>query len=141
MLVPILSEFEDERLVLNLEQRPQKTTKIFDSFGDCRNLKRIMSSIFQMKNNPSNCTTFMQNILEQPSLFNAMIKKFIFLYNTKKYVKVLRHLYKYPTKPSLEDFYLSNKVTKNSSIMLESSQYLQKLTNNFEVKNYDYYKN
>jgi len=131
LIVPILSEFEDERIVLNLEQRPQKTTKIFDAFGDCRNLKIILSSIFQSQNdnlvkkNSANFSDFINNIVKFPALFESMDKKYISFFAPKKEQKQLRFLYKYPTKSNLEDFYCSNKSTKNSSIMLESSQFLR----------------
>tara|TARA_R110000764_G_C11029072_1_gene385114 strand:+ start:17120 stop:17332 length:213 start_codon:yes stop_codon:yes gene_type:complete len=45
--VPILSEYEEENVYLNLEQRPQKTNKTFTKFFDARSLQKILLSTFE----------------------------------------------------------------------------------------------
>lgn len=66
MAVPILSEHEEERIFLNLEQRPQKTGKVFDKYFDSRAVTKILRSIFvneiaKVKNLLSNNNAFLKN--------------------------------------------------------------------------------
>lgn len=134
IIVPILSEFEDERIYLNLEQRPQKTYKIFNSFFDSRSVKTILSSVFE--NNTVDLdnlhSKFLHEMIENPLLFDGLNINFSFLcYEDKKSFNNINYLYKYPTKSSIEDFYCSNKSTKNSKIMQQSSQYLRRISSNF----------
>jgi hypothetical protein len=43
----------------------------------------------------------------------------------------VNYVYKYPTKSNVEDFYCSNKWTRNSNIMQQSSQTLRRNSFNF----------
>jgi len=134
LIVPVLSEFEDERIYLNLEQRPQKTYKIFNSFFDSRNIKTILLSAFENNNIDNNSlhSKFLYEMIENPLLFDGLNNNFSFLcYGDKKSYNTINYLYKYPTKSNIEDFYCSNKSTKNSKIMQQSSQYLRRISSNF----------
>jgi len=135
MLVPTLSEFEDERIVLNLEHRAQKTSKTFDSFGDARNLKQLLISLFNnievKSENNIKFYNFVQNIVENGNLFEKTSKKNIQLFNNKENIIFNACLSKYPIKSSIEDFYCSTNYTKNSPTMLNSTNYLRSVTNNF----------
>jgi len=132
-IVPIFSEFEDDRILLNLEQRPQKITQIFNSFGDCRSLKNLLLSLFFKSGivPVTKSSSFIEELASSSGMFDNMTKKYISLFNSSKHTMSLNYLTKYPTKANLEDFYLSNKTTKNSPTMMESSQYLRKLSSNF----------
>lgn len=132
-IVPILSEFEEERIVLNLEQRPQKTYKTFSSFFDARNAKNILNSIFIENNSKKNLSSeFLYEIVENSSLFDDINRKYTSLfYNNKDLFNKTKYLYKYPAKSNIEDFYCTNKSTKNSKVMQQSSQYLRKLSSNY----------
>lgn len=135
IIVPILSEFEDERILLNLEQRPQKTSQVFSSFFDSRSVRKILHSIFEkningLENNILTHSEFLNEIIENPTLFDNINKNFSALFYINN--KTINYLYKYPTKSNIEDFYCSNKTTKNSKVMQQSSQYLRKLSSNFK---------
>jgi NADH dehydrogenase/NADH:ubiquinone oxidoreductase subunit G len=128
LIVPILSEFEDERVVLNTEHRPQKTYKTFDSFFDGRRLQNVLESLFEKKGADNKYSSFITEIVEAPSLFDTLYVSYsslFFLDNSFKQVS------KYPVKSNLEDFYCSTKFTKNSKVMLQSSQYLRRKSSNF----------
>jgi NADH dehydrogenase/NADH:ubiquinone oxidoreductase subunit G len=129
LIVPLLSEFEDERLVLNTECRPQKTNKTFGSFFDGRSLKTILFSLFEKIDFKSESFfKHLEETIENPSLFD----KSVYLYTSLLYnTPALKRVSKFPIKSTLEDFYCSTKTTKNSKVMLESSQYLRKISSNF----------
>lgn len=135
-IVPLLSEFEEERTILNLEQRPQKTSTIFNSFFDARRLKNILLSLFSKKESEliflkdhSNFLTEMTNNLNLFDNRQNLYSKLCF--NEKNYLNNSKFLYKYPIKSNLEDFYRSNTLTKNSKLMQQSSQFLRLNSNNF----------
>lgn len=135
IVVPILSEFEDERIYLNLEQRPQKTNKTFSSYFDARNLNNILISMFEnfkIKTQINNHWNFLNEIVENYWLFDEINKIYSSLnYKTINFVKHIEQLSKYPTKSNLEDFYCSNKTTKNSINMLQCSQQVRKIRTSF----------
>jgi hypothetical protein len=126
-----LSEFEDERIVLNLEQRPQKTYQILNSFFDGRRVKNLFCSLFG-ESKISSYSEFLIEMVNNPLLFDSVNKKYFFLLNDKATNNgVLKYLYKYPTKSIIEDFYISTKSTKNSKTMQQSSQFFRKNSSNF----------
>lgn len=142
-IVPLLSEFEEKRIFLNLEQRPQKTYEIFTRFFDARAVEKILFSLFQRYSFYTNSssfkvTTLLQNnfhdfiyeILKIPSLFDSIDNVYTYLIHDKNFD--INYVYKLPTKPNLEDFYCSNKWTKNSNVMQQSSQTLRKTSFNFK---------
>lgn len=135
-IIPILSEFEEDRVLLNLEQRPQKTKKSFLRFFEARSFKKIIYSIFdrsfislKMKN-PEYNSRFIYEIVKKPWLFQNRTNLFSYLCY-KLNSKNVDFVYKYPVKPNLEDFYCSNKTSKNSLIMQKSSQAKRKINTNF----------
>lgn len=135
MVVPILSEFEDERVLLNLEQRPQKTNRTFSSYFDARSLNNILISTFEnfkIQNKINSHWNFLNEIVENYWLFDEINKIYGTLnYKTLNFVKHIEQLSKYPTKSNLEDFYCSNKATKNSINMLQCSQQIRTIRTNF----------
>lgn len=141
VIVPILSEFEEERTFLNLEQRPQKTNKTFSSYFDARNLNIILVSIFEnlkFKDKMNNHENFLNEIVKNYWLFNEINKIYTNLsYKNNNFIKHIEQLSKYPTKSNLEDFYCSNKTTKNSINMLQCSQQIRKIKTNF-INFYDF---
>jgi len=144
-IVPLLSEFEEKRILINLEQRPQKTNEIFTRFFDARPIERIFSSLFKKLLNYdtySNLKTiqgekynnyvynFIYELVKYPFLFETMEN--VYTHVTYENIFHVNYVYKYPTKSNLEDFYCSNKWTKNSNIMQQSSQILRKNSLNFK---------
>jgi len=138
LLIPTLSSFESENLYINLEQRPQKTLKTLPGIGDSRDTKKILLSMYpeidkeKMKNN-SNFLNFFNELALNPNKFQSLNNKYsdesIF---DGKYAIGKNLVETYPLKSSLEDFYRSNKFTKNSLTMAQCSQENRKEFNNFK---------
>ena len=126
-ILPILSSFEEENIFLNLEQRPQKTGKIFCGTHDTRSLKFFFKYLLN-SGNTNKVPLFILEILSRPTIFNKI--ETIFSLQLMVFLPFsLVHLY--PIKSNFEDFYLANKSTKNSLIMLESSRDMRKKITNF----------
>lgn len=139
-IVPLLSEFEEKRIFMNLEQRPQQTYEIFTRFFDARPIKRVFSSLFSdllfekdfynFKIEEDNTFYgFIYEITKNPLLFESLEN--IFTHIAYEDYFFVNYVYKYPTKSNLEDFYCSNKWTRNSNIMQQSSQTLRRNSFNF----------
>lgn len=130
ILVPIASEFEEEKLLLNLESRPQKTLKTLSNVGNSRNLNSLL--MFLNGTTKSNFHSFLSEINSKPLLFDKFNNYFL---NSVQFIdfkfKNINYLNLYPVKSSLEDFYLSNKTSKNSLTMIECSQENRVSVNNF----------
>jgi NADH-quinone oxidoreductase chain G len=129
-IIPILSEFEEEKIFINLEQRPQKTIKSLSGIADARSFKLLIKSLISQKN--SLVSKFNNELLKSPDKFNKMSTKLTnnsLLYH--KYLFQYNTLQLYPLKSNLEDFYSSNKATKNSAIMSQCSQEMRKISTNF----------
>jgi NADH-quinone oxidoreductase chain G len=139
-IVPILSEYEEEKIVLNLEQRPQRIYNTFNSFFDARSVKSIISSIFEKllcvkeSKNSSTYNMFLNEIVDNSFLFDNLENKLssVLYSSSNRFMGSTNYILKYPMKSSIEDFYCSNKSTKNSKVMQQSSQYLRKTTSNFK---------
>lgn len=130
-VVPVLSHFEDQRILLNLEQRVLITNKTYSSYYDARNLANTLRTITKSKYS----RTIKHNSVFWKFINNALCvdknyKYFIFLGQIKNYVKKSRFM-KYPTKGNLMDFYCSNRITKSSVNMIASSLALRSITSNF----------
>lgn len=134
ILIPTLTSFELENTYVNFEQRPQKTLKTFPGVGESRELKKIIQAIYSetvsFKTNKS--TLFLEELTQNPEKFktiqNIFLKQDIL---TSKYLKNKNILSKYPLKGLFEDFYRSNKFTKNSKVMSKCSKEVRKTFKNF----------
>ncbi len=139
IVIPIASCFESEGTYINLEGRPQKTLKTFNKelshISILNFFKRIdnnilgknfkKDSLFQK----SKKFDFFNEMTQSPIKFNILKGNFNLKGNF--FTKLPDLLTYYPLKSSLEDSYISNKFTKNSSIMAECSQAFRKSYNNF----------
>ena len=138
-LVPILSEYEEENVYLNLEQRPQKTNKTFTKFFDARSLQKILLSTFEnseihsTKSIKVNHLDFIHEIVKNPWLFDNLNKNFGFL-NSKNvnFFNSINFVSKYPTKYTVTNTYSYGKAMKNSAIMKDSSDYFVSLNHSFK---------
>ena len=138
MLIPTLSSFESENLYINLEQRPQKTLKTLPGIGDSRDVKKILGAMYpeieqkEIKEN-SRFLRFFEELASNPNKFQFIQNKYSNeeLFN-KRFFEEKNSIESYPLKSSLEDFYRSNKFTKNSLTMAQCSQENRKEFNNFK---------
>ena len=135
-ILPTLTSFEQEEIYLNLEQRPQKTQKIFNNFFNARSIKNILQSLLNLKNDEFKKTGYYMNylfeIINSSEIFETLNLQIlslnslnIFFNNNFTQISIL------PTKSSLEDFYCSNNLSKNSLIMLNCSQLKRNQSTNF----------
>jgi len=132
-ILPIPSIFEEEGTFFNLEGRPQRASKIFEK--KLYSLKTILLNGFELffskkKNLPY--AKHINELIEQPSLFNKSKDSIIFLKNILlSKSKSISFFEKSPQKSTIEDFYRTNQWTKASSTMSECSQKKQKENFNF----------
>jgi len=138
-ILPTLTYFEQEGIFLNLEQRPQKTLKSLSGINDGRGIKTILLSIFAELNIDfitlnSKFATFLEEIITQPNLFKQLSNKFVRtnMFDTR-YLSKSNFVNLYPIKSTLEDFYRSNNLSKNSITMAQCSQALREKFNNFKT--------
>ena len=129
-ILPVFSPFEEEKYVLNIEQRPQKGLKVFNGLGNARSLNKILTLLVK-EERKNNFLFYLEEICSKNFLFdkiNYFSLKFIV---EKNYFQPYNYVSKLPLKSIFEDFYLSNKYTKKSLTMLKCSQELRKLSHNF----------
>jgi NADH-quinone oxidoreductase chain G len=129
-IIPISSEFEEERLFLNLENRPQKSLKTLSDIGNSRSIKNLLKLLMDKKS--SKYHHFLIDIILDPINFDKFNSYFL---NSLKFIDInfnnKNFLNFYPLKSSIEDFYLSNKLSKNSLTMIKCSQDNRLTNNNF----------
>lgn len=137
MILPLLTEFEEERFLLNLEGRPQKTQKVFNGFFDGRSFRSVLSASFQLEgvHTSHNSLNFLKEYISCPNSFDSGNKKFTFKSSISFNNNLSCSLYvkKSMNKLLVEDFYLMNKSTRNSIVMNEASKTLHSTSSNFVV--------
>lgn len=136
-ILPTLTVFEEEQILLNLEGRPQKTQKTFESFFNARSVKSILVSICNMESY-SACSRpyldFLYEVLDNPEKFESLNSKLLIKgQSMKASFSNLNIISNYPMKSSIEDFYCSNVLTRNSLTMLKCSQLRRNTSTNFEA--------
>ena len=133
-IIPTVNGFESEKIVVNLEGRPQKTLKTLTSVNDARNIKNIINTIYTRARSTVNEKKFgfLNEIIEQPSKFKSVTTTFSnkSIFKTKN-LKAINYICKYPFKSSFENFYQTNIYTKNSLTMSKCSQLIKKTFDNF----------
>lgn len=139
-ILPIRSEFEEEEIYLNLERRPQKTSKIFNGLAESRSISSALSAIFNTKLTSTFLNKHTEYVVEMSNNIN------IFEINKKQhfnsiYLKAdssvknkICLVSKYPLKPTFEDFYLTGINPKNSSVMQDCSKKVRTLSSIFSKR-------
>lgn len=127
-LIPILDTFEESNIYINLEDRPQTSLKIISNPGNARSLKSFLELLLQSNLVLTNAHNFFFEILKTPKVFSSL--EFSFSLWLKKN-STFNFISTYPVKLAFEDFYRSNKHTKISSILMESSYEVRKSFRNF----------
>ena len=129
-IIPILSSFEEEQIFLNLEQRPQKTFKVFSNFSKVKSFKQFIE-IFTLQKS-QNISKFLIELIKNKNKFKTMCLNLTNL--DKLNFKTLLPFNKIKTQSltkTLEDFYLTNNNTKNSLTMLKLSTEYKLYKTNF----------
>jgi NADH-quinone oxidoreductase subunit G len=132
MIIPLLSELEEEKIFLNLEGRPQKTSKIFSGINNSRSLESLLSLLISNakvgKN--SSALNFIKEIILTPNLFEKV--KIAYSSNLCfKNSNAKNLIHTELLKPLYFDFYRTNKASKASLIMSKCSQEMRKSSTNF----------
>jgi NADH-quinone oxidoreductase chain G len=133
VILPVTTFFESSYSFINTEGREQKTNKILPgSFSDLLSLTSLTKSLLTFVNLNKFEENAKNNFLElKMTYFNP--NKFVF--NKFKYLNLFQAnsdlITFYPLKSNLEDFYLSNKLTRASVIMGQCSQTYRINTTNF----------
>lgn len=131
LILPTLTNFENEEIFLNLEERPQKTNRTFSTFFNAQSVTNIFRAIFNLKekqlSNHTQSFNYLLEIINSESKFNGLNK---ILTPSLEGDRVI-HINNYPIKSNIEDFHLSNNFTKNSLIMNQCSQLVRKTSKNF----------
>jgi NADH-quinone oxidoreductase subunit G len=131
VIIPTLTSFENEEIFLNLEERPQKTNRTFSSFFNAQSTKNIFRSIFDLNekqvSNKVNSFNYLLEIINSGTKFNSLNNILAPDLGVSDVIKISN----YPIKSNIEDFYLSNKFTKNSLVMNQCSQLVRKSSTNF----------
>jgi NADH-quinone oxidoreductase chain G len=138
-IVPTGTFFEQEGLFLNLEQRPQKTLKSISCIEDSRPLKNILMSFYPTitsvsMNKNVKFLSFLNEIVEQSNLFKSLKNK---LSDSDvletKFLMPSNSVSLHSFKSTIEDFYRSNSLSKNSITMSKCSQEYRNNNNNFKT--------
>jgi NADH-ubiquinone oxidoreductase-G iron-sulfur binding region/2Fe-2S iron-sulfur cluster binding domain len=117
-ILPMKSSFETKGIFLNLEGRPQRTSKVSDNTNHRLNIRSanivLKSFLAQLVD-----SIFLKHIFKQvkkPKVFSKTESTF---YNTKskKIVRLISKISTYPLLPSIENFYTKGSLSKYSQVM------------------------
>lgn len=131
---PSSQDYEENGGFVNLEKRPQKSVKVITySKSKVLALPQLFSKVFNANKILSLKTvrfSTLFNCLENPTNFDLLTQKFIYSVCFSNKVEKT-YVYNYPNKSVLEDFYMSNLLSKNSSTLSKCSRELRKKSFNF----------
>ncbi len=132
LIIPTLTSFETEEIFLNLEEKPQKTSKTFSTFFNAQSVKNIFRSVFDVNekdiSNKVNSLNYLLEIFTSKTKGTTLNK---ILTSKEDLNSNIVQVSNYPIKSNIEDFYLSNNFTKNSLVMNQCSQLVRKSASNF----------
>jgi len=141
-LVPINSFYERAGLNINIEGIIQKSYKIITPFHESRNSEDVFRAIFF--SNKINDKKFRYNLRkkyltnkwlykENPFLkkTNTLRKKFIF--NFLNITEISSKIFITNFKPLLNNFYMTDNISKNSKIMAECTLFLNNFSNFYKT--------
>ena len=129
LVLPVPSSYESEGIYINLEQKPQKSLKTFSEFGDARNIKTILSAVFYSESESEKQDIARKNNLKHLDFVNELVHDPNLFYTIKKknsgskeftdafYEGKISSVNLYPHKSTVENFYMTTKETKNSTVM------------------------
>jgi NADH-quinone oxidoreductase chain G len=116
IVLPAPTLYENKQICLNLEDRPQKTEKIFYDKKNTKNLRNILRSLIKVQNYKGNFNVFnheMTKVVENYDHLNSVNKKLkqTFYNFTAQNLAIIKN---YPLSLKLKNFYYSDTYTKNS---------------------------
>jgi NADH dehydrogenase/NADH:ubiquinone oxidoreductase subunit G len=125
-ILPALSFYEEENLFINLEGTPQKTLKGINGPTMAKSIRKFLSYILDSRTKKNKALNFITEILSNPNNVHLNSLPTTFFKNLSKTSFSL-----YPIKSTVEDFYRTNNLLKNSIVMAKCSQEARKNSSNF----------
>lgn len=121
--LPTKSSFEAKGTFVNLEGRPQRTSKISDNTNQRLNMRSanvVLKSLLDQFVD----STFLKHMHKQVKKSKTFSKIENIFYNDKsrKVIRLISTVSTYPLLPSIEDFYTKGGSSKHSNTMLECSE-------------------
>lgn len=121
--LPTKSSFEAKGTFINLEGRPQRTSKISDNTNQRLNMRSanvVLKSLLDQFVD----STFLKHMHKQVKKLKTFSKIENIFYNNKsrKVIRLISTVSTYPLLPSIEDFYTKGGSSKHSNTMLECSE-------------------
>lgn len=133
-ILPTLTGFEHEEIHMNLEKRIQKTASVIKNSTDARNCQITTKALFDYDDSKTqNASSFdyISEMLKKQNLFDKSQNVFATSKLSLKDCYKMRKMYFYPIKSKKEDFYCSNRLSKNSLIMSNCSSIAREECSNF----------
>ena len=140
-IVPVLNNMEEKNIFINLEQRPNETTKLFTKINNSKSTKFILKYILKLLCQHTisikklyKSAYFLDEMLLNSSIFKKINPKMSILFNNTIHTQRVKYfLFSNNSAKSLaEDFFLINTFCKNSITM-------NKFSMNYRKSNKDFY--
>jgi len=125
-ILPALSFYEEENLFINLEGTPQKTLKGISGPTMAKSIRKLLSHILDCTTKKNKALNFISELLSNSNRINLNPLPTTFFKDLSKTSFSL-----YPIKATVEDFYRTNNLLKNSIVMAQCSQEVRKNSSNF----------
>jgi NADH-quinone oxidoreductase subunit G len=131
--IPIKNIFENAGIFFNLEFRPQKANKIFDSKIASLSSFKILNALFNVRKVHSNSNLFIKNMLADVNLHaHSFLKPYLLNFRIGSFISSEFSVFSsYPIKAQVLDFFKTDKQCDFSKNMLLASRYFQRNDNNF----------
>lgn len=129
-ILPVTSYFENEAYFINLEGRPQQTSKVVEN-GQSFNFTplELVKELFNVSNFNMHAYQFLIEIIKNPELFNKIKLSYSLDFASKNLL--CGNFINYPFKLSITDYYLTNSYSKYSLNMVNYSQVRRNNFTNF----------
>jgi len=130
LVLPSTTIFEKSSVVMNTEGRTQSTSRIITPYGTAKNITKVFKglSILFKFNNVKNFSKD-QFYKENPSLKKTNIIQNNFDFKFLNYYNFANKIYLSPFIPLINNFYMTDVISKNSQLMSECSLLLNKKVN------------
>lgn len=125
-VLPALSFYEEENIFINLEGTPQKTLKGINGPTMAKSIRKLLSHLLDCTTKKNKALNFISEFLNHSNRINLNFLPTTFFNDLSKTSFSL-----YPIKATVEDFYRTNNLLKNSIVMAQCSQEVRKNNSNF----------
>lgn len=121
-IIPTTHYLEEEDCFLNLEKRPQKTGKICNSYKNVKDLRSVISLLYNTEAVDAPASRFVGYLLEGSYDYNLFNSRECFFERSVLFKIDKKKIGLYPIKNSTEDLYITNSFCRNSLMMQNCSQ-------------------